>query len=269
MAQENECQQLEITPLSGRLEEMETADDSLNYFAITLTADEQGQVWIATQTMWIGMTNSPPLRDIRRASTVIGSEMLEAWRKVGTPGLAVNHIDDMVILLSLGGNAIVEESLARQFFPMVFEEWEMVRTGAGASIEVQRVDQSSLQRAPTRKLRMRVLKRDDYRCRICGRRPADDTDIQLQVHHFIPWALGGVTDERNLVTLCHTCHTGLNPHYDESLASVFPETHETLTEHLEDLRNWVGDHRASVRRYRRSIREDPSVSLRRNPRWRG
>jgi hypothetical protein len=30
---------------------------------------------------------------------------------------------------------------------------------------------------------MDVLRRDDFRCQICGRRAADYVDIELHVHH--------------------------------------------------------------------------------------
>jgi hypothetical protein len=69
---------------------------------------------------------------------------------------------------------------------------------------------------------MQVLNRDDRRCRICGRRPDDDTDLVLHVHHIRPWEKGGVTDPTNLITLCHTCHSGLVPHDDHSLFNQMP-----------------------------------------------
>jgi hypothetical protein len=73
---------------------------------------------------------------------------------------------------------------------------------------------------PGRKPRMRVLKRDGYRCRICGRSP-DDYDVVLHVHHIRPWGGGysGMTEEDNLITLCDTCHDGLEPHSDVALYS--------------------------------------------------
>lgn len=64
---------------------------------------------------------------------------------------------------------------------------------------------------------MAVLCRDNRRCRVCGRRPDDDVDIVLEVHHIRPWAKGGATEMSNLITLCHTCHAGLDPHFDRGL----------------------------------------------------
>ena len=37
------------------------------------------------------------------------------------------------------------------------------------------------------------------------------------MHHIRPWAAGGITEERNLITLCHTCHNGLAPHFEHGL----------------------------------------------------
>lgn len=66
---------------------------------------------------------------------------------------------------------------------------------------------------------MQILKRDGRRCRICGRNPDNHVDLELHLHHIRPWEKGGVTDPKNLITLCHTCHSGLDPHHDPSLFS--------------------------------------------------
>src|SRR5262249_38518073 len=73
--------------------------------------------------------------------------------------------------------------------------------------------------APTPKLRMSVLKRDGFRCRLCGRSPDNHVDVELHVHHIRPFGRPseGVTHPDNLTTLCHTCHKGLHPHNDDSL----------------------------------------------------
>lgn len=45
-----------------------------------------------------------------------------------------------------------------------------------------------------------ILNRDNHRCRICG------SEKNLTVHHMIPVAVGGTSEDWNLITLCHTCH---------------------------------------------------------------
>ena len=63
-------------------------------------------------------------------------------------------------------------------------------------------------RFPSMGLRFRVLYRDLFRCRSCGRSPAIEPGVQLHVDHIIPWASGGATTESNLQTLCDRCNLG-------------------------------------------------------------
>jgi hypothetical protein len=55
-------------------------------------------------------------------------------------------------------------------------------------------------------LRFEILRRDDYRCQICGARAVDGE--QLHIDHRTPVALGGTNDPSNLWTLCRTCNLG-------------------------------------------------------------
>lgn len=57
-------------------------------------------------------------------------------------------------------------------------------------------------------LRERVLQRDQYRCKGCGRgRPT----VQLQVAHIIAKQRGGNDSMANLRTLCLECHQREHP----------------------------------------------------------
>ena len=58
----------------------------------------------------------------------------------------------------------------------------------------------------TDKLRYTILKRDGFRCRLCGR-SADD-GVKLHVDHIIPVSKGGETTPDNLRTLCDECNQG-------------------------------------------------------------
>ena len=55
-------------------------------------------------------------------------------------------------------------------------------------------------------LRYDILKRDGYRCRICGATQADG--VKLHVDHIIPVSKGGRTEPSNLQTLCERCNLG-------------------------------------------------------------
>lgn len=58
------------------------------------------------------------------------------------------------------------------------------------------------------RLRFIVMKRDDFKCKSCGRSPATDPSIILHVDHIKPWSQGGETKLDNLQTLCSVCNIG-------------------------------------------------------------
>lgn len=57
-------------------------------------------------------------------------------------------------------------------------------------------------------LRFAVFKRDHFRCTLCGRSPATDTTVELQLDHKVPWSQGGGATMENLATLCRSCNRG-------------------------------------------------------------
>jgi len=63
-------------------------------------------------------------------------------------------------------------------------------------------------RAPSLRLRWKVLQRDRFTCCGCGRSPATSTGIELQVDHKTAWSKGGETLLENLQTLCSDCNLG-------------------------------------------------------------
>lgn len=65
----------------------------------------------------------------------------------------------------------------------------------------------------TQSMRYDVLKRDDFRCVLCGRRAKDG--VELQVDHIIPVSKGGKTIKTNLRTLCSGCNSGKSDKYDK------------------------------------------------------
>ena len=55
-----------------------------------------------------------------------------------------------------------------------------------------------------------IRKRDRYVCTICHRVPRGS---ELHVHHIIPLSLFGTNSERNLATLCYSCHNRQHPEF--------------------------------------------------------
>jgi 5-methylcytosine-specific restriction endonuclease McrA len=56
--------------------------------------------------------------------------------------------------------------------------------------------------------RFRVMKRDKFRCVLCGSSPANKPGCELHIDHIVPWSHGGYTVEDNLRTLCSDCNLG-------------------------------------------------------------
>ena len=58
----------------------------------------------------------------------------------------------------------------------------------------------------TAKKRLDVFKRDKFKCKQCGKSPANEDKIQLEVDHIYPTSLGGSNHFNNLQTLCNICN---------------------------------------------------------------
>ena len=57
-------------------------------------------------------------------------------------------------------------------------------------------------------MQFRVMRRDDFKCVKCGRSPATEPKLRLEIDHVLPWSKGGETFEENLQTLCNDCNSG-------------------------------------------------------------
>lgn len=66
----------------------------------------------------------------------------------------------------------------------------------------------------TDKLRYTILKRDGFRCVLCGR--GSDDGAQLEVDHIFPVSKGGETVPKNLRTLCKECNRGKRDEIEET-----------------------------------------------------
>jgi hypothetical protein len=223
------------------------ADDNYLYYAITLTADDDLKVTVGMHSRWVGWADDKRRHELREARLVY-REFVLLWEGLNHPYSIVQTLDELVSFLVNGGHALVEKALADKVLQDLLNPSPSVPVGLLGFKDRGMFDESAFRKAPSPKVRMQVIKRDGRRCRICGRRPDDNTDLELHVHHIRPWADGGVTDLSNLVTLCHTCHTGLTPHYDPALHSYVDAANDI--EFFKGVSNyrkagWFGDLTAS------------------------
>jgi 5-methylcytosine-specific restriction endonuclease McrA len=63
-------------------------------------------------------------------------------------------------------------------------------------------------RSPSLRLRFKILQRDRFTCRACGRSPATEGGVVLHVDHVVPYSGPGETVFENLQTLCDRCNLG-------------------------------------------------------------
>jgi len=62
-------------------------------------------------------------------------------------------------------------------------------------------------------LRYDIMKRDNFKCCLCGKSPAKDSNVILEIDHILPITKGGDNNFDNLQTLCKDCNIGkLNKH---------------------------------------------------------
>ena len=193
-----------------------SSDPGCMYYAITLTADDSLKVIFATQTQWVGWSDDKMRHELRRAR-LVHRGFVTIWERLGQRYAYIHTTEEMVLFLLGGGNALVEKELAETTFPFLLAPDVSIPSGIVGFKSPEMFPETAFRRAPTPKLRMRVLDRDGRRGRICGRRPDDHLDLELHVHHIRPWSKGGLTDLSNLITLCSTCHAGLDPHDDHTL----------------------------------------------------
>jgi 5-methylcytosine-specific restriction endonuclease McrA len=61
-------------------------------------------------------------------------------------------------------------------------------------------------KTPWFKLRFKILTRDNFACRYCGRSVKEK--VILQIDHIIPLSKGGTNNHNNLITACKECNLG-------------------------------------------------------------
>ena len=98
-----------------------------------------------------------------------------------------------------------------------FEDLIRLRDEVVKEKEEQKTDEY-IKRTERRKmsdsLRYDVMKRDDFKCVLCGRSAKKD-GVSLEIDHIKPISKGGKTTISNLQTLCRECNRGKRDKYNE------------------------------------------------------
>ncbi|QID19374.1 HNH endonuclease [Nitrogeniibacter mangrovi] len=213
--------------------------NALYYHCSAVIDPEKGLQW-SVQTQWCGYADERPRREIRKGCLYHGEAQRNWLHEAGYPALLINDELDLKYFYLLGGNALILQELAEKRFAHHIEPTVCLRESGGLGFaSADSLSKTQLQHAPTKTVRMEVLTRDGRRCQICGRSPAYYVDVELHVHHAIPWGKGGMTEVQNLITLCKTCHDGLEPHCDMDLVNLLHEKYPNVAfTYLEDIKRY-------------------------------
>lgn len=216
------------------------------YYHITITANEKGGITRSIQTSWTGYTKTIPKREIREGRLfpypMDVKNNLENILEQSC--LIVNDENDLFLFFIFGGHAMIEKSVAKAHLIDLIQNRECMKDSSHSGFRT--VEKNKMQHAPSKKLRMEVLSRDDFRCRACGRSPVDYIDIELHVHHIIPWGIGGITEQENLITICKTCHDGLSPHYYPKLSILQKDKYLNQMEETDTYYNSIKNYQQKI-----------------------
>jgi hypothetical protein len=95
-----------------------------------------------------------------------------------------------------------------QFIAYINNEEVSSSEQAIKNIDIEPITKHKTSRIINWRLRFLVMRRDNFKCKSCGRSPATDPSIILHVDHVIAWSNGGETVFENLQTLCSKCNIG-------------------------------------------------------------
>lgn len=87
-------------------------------------------------------------------------------------------------------------------------ENEVSDAQVSVNAETQTASIHKTSRSVSWRMRFLVMRRDSFKCKLCGLSPAMNPATVLVVDHIVPWASGGETVIENLQTLCYQCNGG-------------------------------------------------------------
>jgi predicted restriction endonuclease len=95
-----------------------------------------------------------------------------------------------------------------KFVSYISNEENVSSKEAIQNLEIESSTRHKTKRNINWRLRFIVMRRDNFKCKKCGRSPATDPTIILHVDHKTAWTNGGETVLENLDTLCSICNIG-------------------------------------------------------------
>ena len=146
------------------------------------------ELLLEIERIWVLLGRQPTSTDINKGiskySLPTFSNRFGSWRKALEKFIEFINGDDSIINLNNEEKYTIKDNL----------ENNKIKRKTNRNINLR--------------LRFIVFQRDNFKCKICGKSPANDPNITLHVDHIIPWSKGGETNLNNLQTLCSNCNLG-------------------------------------------------------------
>jgi 5-methylcytosine-specific restriction endonuclease McrA len=95
-----------------------------------------------------------------------------------------------------------------KFVSYVNKEGHISSEAGIKSVKIEPTTRHKTSRTINWRLRFLVMRRDDFKCKLCGTSPAIKPGTILHVDHIKAWTKGGETVMENLQTLCKRCNIG-------------------------------------------------------------
>jgi HNH endonuclease len=225
--------------LSAALEPLRRFDPERRYYALTLIAHARGRIGWSAYSHFVGMSSKRVGWELREASLVDPSVMSGWWADLGHDWLVVEDRAALSVWIRVGGHALVDPELAREHLPMMVAAQETAPDGPIGFVRTASLRPTDWSRKGSRGVRRRVVKRDSHRCQRCGR---GEPDVSLSRHHVYPHQFGGLSREKDLITLCADCHDFLHADAGRAIGFAYDQALPKLD---------CDDHDEGVRRYRR------------------
>ena len=149
---------------------------------------------VEIERIWVKLGRQPATNDIRKGISNFSlntfSRHFGSWR---------NSLEVFIKYINENTNELDKNEIATK--EILTKEIEPEET-------IKIVKRHRTTRDINLRLRFKVFQRDNFKCKICGKSPANNSEVILHVDHIIPWSIGGETEIENLQTLCSKCNLG-------------------------------------------------------------
>ena len=125
----------------------------------------------------------------------------------------LREIKRVASLLGKGRITVTEFSKNSKISKNVFRrlgKWADALERAGLFTDKENYERHGIPRADM----LKILKRDLYKCSLCGASPSNNPHVDLEIDHIKPVSKGGTNDISNLWTLCKSCNLAKGTQYD-------------------------------------------------------